>query len=1235
MSTTSPLVDVFLQALKECKVNAKSRTSMKESMKTFLSSEKEKKNFERLVNAARRHLGTNPRAFRTLNVVLATMDCRVVVRPDAEVSPATLFVVHTSNEAFVLPAVPPVQFPGTPVHNLLVRSALQSTALDAKLPAELLDPPAPWADAIMELLLFEIDYFTTLYELGQVDESYRQRCARCLRRLSRMSSRLPPSFYIVDAVKEGQTSVNFGGFSDIWMGRLDNAKVCIKVLRYYTSATDAERGHLLKESLRSTIFHREALYWGRLNHPNVLSFLGVSQTLFDPYPSFCLVSPWMDNGCLTDFLGRNPDSDLLKALIETAEGMRYLHELDPPIVHADIRGANILVTRDHRCCLADFGLAAATEMTVTSARNAGAVRWMAPETLRETPVGTSPSPTRDIFAFGRTVLEVIAGETPPRPQSSRQEITDAIWAMMNSCWESDPEKRPPARQLLRELGIPPPPDYIILRRPGPQLTVGDLRSKLQFDKEYLVQILPTKDEHPTAELIETISAELRAIQTHLDFDVNGRSHPEFDLITALTSNIRKPIPRLINPADPGVSPKLLHAKYSSDQNYLHRLISLGEHTPRQAFIDAVKKELHTIASCLAPPKTNNSNSQPAHGFNHNNSSMQGGFENPSPLQVTVNRWDRKSVQAVDPDSPEIVDRKVKGLLNKLTMEKFDSISDQIIEWVNRSEKENDGRTLLQVIRLVFEKATDEATWSEIYARLCRKMMEQISPKVQDDGIKNAEGKPITGGQLFRKYLLNRCQEDFERGWVAKEATAAAAATKAMEDKAAKAANEKSSDADVSGEPGDEIVLYSDEYYTAQKSKRQGLGLMKFIGELFKLQMLTERIMHECVKKLLGNVENPEEEEIESLCKLISTVGLLLDTPKARAHMDVYFSRMKELTKSNNVSSRMQFVLQDVIELRDRKWISRVLVAAPSTIAAAAKEKASQEKETFQHQISMSRGGSRRGGDRGGDFQGPGPEGWNVAGGNTPWPPPKASDVSNFGKIQSTRKGLPMTFGPSSVFSGKKDSKRESLSRSSSNQNMFSMLSQNTEAPAEAKAAEAPPQRRRLILQPRSKPTADEPGTVTPDTTPAGSDNGSEDDEEETPAGMTEEEATKKIGEDAREFFAIRNLEEADIYFSALPAVHHHRLVEKLVSVAVESKETNAQLVADFFAQVVSKEQCSAEAFEEGFSPLVEILEDIAIDALKAPNMMALMMKSVSFDSERTARIAAKSSDADKLLALLS
>jgi hypothetical protein len=83
------------------------------------------------------------------------------------------------------------------------------------------------------------------------------------------------------------------------------------------------------------------------------------------------------------------------------------------------------------------------------------------------------------------------------------------------------------------------------------------------DKEYLIQILPTKDEHPAAELIETISEELQAIQAHLDFGGNGTSRPVFDLMTALTSNIRKPMPRLINPTDTGESPALLRAKYRS------------------------------------------------------------------------------------------------------------------------------------------------------------------------------------------------------------------------------------------------------------------------------------------------------------------------------------------------------------------------------------------------------------------------------------------------------------------------------------------------------------------------------------------------------------------------------------------------------------------------------------------------------------------------------------------------
>ncbi|KIY45095.1 ARM repeat-containing protein [Fistulina hepatica ATCC 64428] len=391
-------------------------------------------------------------------------------------------------------------------------------------------------------------------------------------------------------------------------------------------------------------------------------------------------------------------------------------------------------------------------------------------------------------------------------------------------------------------------------------------------------------------------------------------------------------PEGIKSPDAKLNVNATHGKFRYDREFLIQFMEICKDRPENML------ELHSIG--LDP------NDQPFQNF----STTRGGSGRRAPTHLGRQasagfpgslggaagfRADslRGVTRTFSTSSPELIDRKIKGLLNKLTMEKFDSISDQIIAWVNKSEAEKDGRTLIQVIRLVFEKATDEATWSEMYARLCRKMMERISANVQDVGIKNTEGKPIAGGQLFRKYLLGRCQEDFERGWMNKEITAAAAAAAA-----------------------------------ASKAAESGRRNVK---------MLTERIMHECVKKLLGNVDNPEGNEIESLSELLSTVGRLLDVPKAKSHVDIYFTRMTEVTKSPNVSSCMQLMLQNVIELRQRNWIARNQVASPTTLAhiheQAAKESAiQQQKESLQRQanFSMSRTGSRRGGEAG-------PDGWTA------------------------------------------------------------------------------------------------------------------------------------------------------------------------------------------------------------------------------------------------------------------
>jgi translation initiation factor 4G len=136
--------------------------------------------------------------------------------------------------------------------------------------------------------------------------------------------------------------------------------------------------------------------------------------------------------------------------------------------------------------------------------------------------------------------------------------------------------------------------------------------------------------------------------------------------------------------------------------------------------------------------------------------------------------------------------------------------------------------------------------------------------------------------------------------------------------------------------------------------------------------------------------------------------------------------------------------------------------------------------------------------------------------------------------------------------------------------------------------------------------------------------------------MSEADASKRIAEDLKELFDIRNVDEGEDYFEKLPAAHHARLVEKVISRAIESKEADAQLAADLFARAVEKELCTPDAFERGFLPIAELLDDIVIDAPKAFNLMALMLKGAGLadDEERCGRIAEKSIDADKLIALL-
>ena len=147
---------------------------------------------------------------------------------------------------------------------------------------------------------------------------------------------------------------------------------------------------------------------------------------------------------------------------------------------------------------------------------------------------------------------------------------------------------------------------------------------------------------------------------------------------------------------------------------------------------------------------------------------------------------------------------------------------------------------------------------------------------------------------------------------------------------------------------------------ALQARRRALGNIQFIGNLYQHRMLTEKIMHGCITELLTEVlpshhaylsrkyelstralrfseyevthtvsrnldviyavldaccslqtESPKAEEIECLCKLMSTIGHLLDatSKKGPERMDAYFSRMHKVKEAKSLESRHRFLIQ--------------------------------------------------------------------------------------------------------------------------------------------------------------------------------------------------------------------------------------------------------------------------------------------------------------------------------------
>ncbi|TFK45923.1 kinase-like protein [Heliocybe sulcata] len=138
--------------------------------------------------------------------------------------------------------------------------------------------------------------------------------------------------------------------SDVYRGEMHGRAVALKVLREFQYGDHEERARKRKR------FYWEALIWRQLYHRNIHPFLGVHESSDQP---LCIVSPWQPEGNLIAFL-KSPNaimrSTRLEMLAEIADALAYLHRLKPPLVHGDLKGANVLVSSEGIPRLADFGI---------------------------------------------------------------------------------------------------------------------------------------------------------------------------------------------------------------------------------------------------------------------------------------------------------------------------------------------------------------------------------------------------------------------------------------------------------------------------------------------------------------------------------------------------------------------------------------------------------------------------------------------------------------------------------------------------------------------------------------------------------------------------------------------------------------------------------------------------------------------------------------------------------------
>lgn len=248
----------------------------------------------------------------------------------------------------------------------------------------------------------------------------------------------------------------------VYRGIYKRTSVAVKVMRAQTVTNS-----IMKE------FEREVSAMVQLRHPNIVLFMGISIER-----DLAIISEFCAGASLFKLLHDRKDIELswlqrLKILKDVAKGVLYLHEINPPLIHRDLKSLNVLLQdevtgpKDQLIAkVTDFGVTRHLDETVNMTGQMGTCHWMAPEVLSSQPYSLAA----DVYSYGIMVWEVCARRTPykhlnpvsipylvvakgERPNVAEVErgCPPELVTLMQECWAQEAGSRPTFSLILDEL----------------------------------------------------------------------------------------------------------------------------------------------------------------------------------------------------------------------------------------------------------------------------------------------------------------------------------------------------------------------------------------------------------------------------------------------------------------------------------------------------------------------------------------------------------------------------------------------------------------------------------------------------------------------------------------------------------------------------------------------------------------------------------------------------------------